>query len=729
MTKHLLIASFLLSFTPSNAQTSGIVLGNVYSANTPIENATVGVKNLGIGTYTNIDGSFTIKTLPLGEHILTVTALGYREKELTIFIKKRDTTQIRINLEKSVQILDEMVVTGTMKEMSVKDSPVKVTVISQNFLNKTSSNNIMEAIQYVNGLYNQVDCAVCGTNNIRINGMEGPYTSVLIDGMPIMGALASVYGLNGINPSIIRNIEVIKGPNSTLYGSQAMGGVINIITQNPSDSPFIDFSINTSTHSEHNFEFSVVPDIKKTPTLFSGSVYIQDRFIDQNKDNFSDITQNVRISLFNKWEINRPSNKKFDIAWKYYVEDRLGGTSAYNRDLRGSSSIYGESIYTNRLELFGTYELPFETEFLKLDASYSYHKQDSYYGEYHYEASQQTVFSNLIWDKSIHPNSGLILGLGSQLDVLNQLFDGQEVAGGSNSNRFVPGIFTQFDHRFSSKFRGLIGFRADLHENHGLIYSPRLNFKADPFSHSTVRFNIGTGFRIVNLFTEEHESLTGSREVEVSEVLNPERSLNLAMNWNQIIDIGTSVLNVDVDFYHTRFSNQIIPDYNTPGKIIYSNLDGYSVSRGLAVSMAHNFLIPLTYSIGVTLQDVFSVQNNNKQDLPFSPDFNSVLSLTYRFVNQGINLDYTGRIIGIMRLPEYPNRSQYSNTFSEHNLKMTKIFSSSFEVFVSGKNVFNYVQDNPIISPQQPFSEEFATDYVYGPLQGRRIMVGIKLTL
>lgn len=728
MKRVFLFTLFILFSGTSLAQEAGVLKGFVSSNSNPVVDATIGIKELGIGSFTQSDGSFILKRIPVGEHLLTIRAIGYLEKQLPITITGSDTLYLTIDMETSTLQLDEMVVTGTMKEMSIKDSPVKVNLISQSFLNKTGSSNIMDAIQYVNGLYTQVDCAVCGTNNIRINGMEGPYTSVLIDGMPVMGALASVYGLNGINPAIIRNLEVIKGPNSTLYGSQAMGGVINIITENPAVSPLFDFSSTTSTHSEHNFDFSFVPEVGKSPTMFSGSVYIQDRFIDENNDGFADITQNVRVSLFNKWEIYRPGGKKFSLAGKYYFEDRMGGTQGFNRDLRGSSLVYGESIYTNRLELFGSYELLFEKEVFRIDGSYSYHDQDSYYGEYHYVADQQTAFANLIWDKPLSTDRGFVTGLTARYDILNQLFNGTRLDGGSEDQRFVPGVFSQYDHRFTEKIRGLIGLRADHHKDHGLIFSPRLNVKADPFSHSTIRLNVGTGFRIVNLFTEEHESLTGSRQVEVAEALDPERSINVALNWNQIIDIGPSVLNVDFDLYHTRFSNQIIPDYDTPGKIIYANLDGHAISQGISVSMAHNFIAPLTYTIGITFQDVFTVEDGTKEDLPFSPDFNSTLSLSYRLPGQGINFDYTSRIVGKMRLPEYPDRDLYSRLFSEHNLKVTKIFSDRFEGFFNAKNIFNYIQNEPIIAADRPFSDDFATDYVYGPLQGRRFMMGVKFS-
>ncbi len=725
----LCIAFALLSMSLS-AQPSAAIQGKILNQQyKPIADASAGIIALGKGAYSDSEGRFMITNLPAGQHMLTVRAVGFKKKELEITISAADTTSITVILEQDLLQLDQMVVTGTMKEVSIKDSPVKVTSISGNSLNRTGANNIMEAIDYINGLYNQVDCAVCGTNNIRINGMEGPYTSVLIDGMPVMGALASVYGLNGINPNIIKNLEVIKGPNSTLYGSQAMGGVINIITSDPYTSPLMEAEFSSSTHSEHNLNLAFSPDIGRTRSLFSGSLYMQDRFIDQNNDNFSDVTQDIRVSLYNKWEIYRTSGKPFTLAAKYYFEDRMGGTAEFTRDLRGSDQIYGESIYTNRLELFGSYELPFPNETFRIDASYSYHDQDSYYGTYHYIADQKTFFSNLIWDKPVGKDGDLLAGLSIRYDKLNQLFNGTRLSGGSDDERFVPAMFLQYDHTFSEEFRALAGIRADHHEDHGVIVSPRFNLKSSPSDHTTFRLNVGTGFRIVNLFTEEHESLTGSRQVVVEENLNPEQSVNLALNWNQIVDIGPSVLNVDFDVYYTRFSNQIIPDYDTPNQIIYRNLDGHSVSRGLAISMAHNFIAPLTYTVGVTIQDVFSVDDGVKEALPFSPDFNTVFGLTYRFLDESLVMDYTGRLVGTMRLPDYPGRPDESRMFSEHNLKLSYKINPDLEIYLSGKNLFNYVQEDPIIAPDRPFSEEFATDYVFGPLQGRRIMSGVRYRL
>ncbi|MEX0844199.1 MAG: TonB-dependent receptor, partial [Balneolaceae bacterium] len=315
-------------------------------------------------------------------------------------------------------------------------------------------------------------------------------------------------------------------------------------------------------------------------------------------------------------------------------------------------------------------------------------------------------------------------------DILDQTFNEQKLPGGSTEQRFVPGFFLQYDKVFTPAFRSLIGLRADHHKNHGVIFSPRFNLKLSPGSHTTLRLNTGTGFRIVNLFTEEHEALTGSREVVVAESLNPERSANVALNINQIIDVGEySIINTDLDVFYTWFSNQIIPNYDTPNQIIYTNLDGYSVSRGVSLNLAHNFIAPFTYMVGFTVQDVFSVENGTKKDLLFAPNYTAVFNTTYTFTEYDLRLDYTSRINGKMRLPNYPKRNEFSEVFTEQNLKITKAFRNGIQVFISGKNLFNYTQPSPLIAPEQPFSDEFATDYVFGPIQGRRFLVGISFEL
>lgn len=708
---------------------SGQVIGTVSSDEKPVVGANVGIPALQIGNSTGLDGRFSISNIPEGTHQVRVSAVGFETVSKSITITAGETIDIAVELAPTTLELGQVVVTGTMKETFVKDSPVKVNVVSHQFLARNPTNNLMEGISYINGLNEQVSCGVCGTSSIRINGMEGPYTSVLIDGMPIMGSLASVYGLEGINSNIIESIEIIKGPNSTLYGSEAMGGVINVRTRDPSSSPRFSTHIYGSSHEEANVDISFSPKAEGFNTMISGNIFHFDNFLDHNNDDFADITQQKRISLFNKWSFDRAQARIFKLAAKVYYEDRTGGTEAFSSEMRGSSSVYGEAIETRRFELIGSYQLPIKKEDIRTDFSFSSHNQNSYYGDYHYRADQHILFTNFIWNKRYSAAHQLLLGSTMRLEQLNQTFDGIQLEDGAADRRFTPGLFVQYEQIFNDMFKGLVGLRVDHYKDHGLIFSPRLNLKTDFSDHTTLRLNAGTGFRIVNLFTEEHEALTGSREVVITEHLDPERSYNGTLNLNQIIDIGNSVLNIDLDLFYTHFTNQIIPDYSIPNEIRYSNLDGYAVTKGISLSTAHNFPGPFQYSVGATVQKVTQTINGSRQPLPFAPRVNGVFSLSYTAESIQTTFDYTGRVVGQMHLPEYEGYSSQSIPYTEQNIKISKRISKGLKLYTSVKNLFNYTQKYPLVAPDRPFSDEFATDRVYGPLQTRRFLIGIRYEL
>ena len=363
------------------------ITGFVFSTdNQGISFSSVNVKGQSIGTASNADGFFELNDIKVGEYEFVFSAIGHKKFKKKVKIKQ-GTNTLNVILEASTYDLDQVVVTGTMKEQFLSASPVKVDVVTQKFLEKIATSNVMEVIENVNGVQKQINCGVCGTNDIHINGMEGPYTLVLINGMPIMSSLSSVYGLNGIPTSLIKQIEIIKGPSSTLYGTEAVAGVINILTKNPKDVSPIELDAFLTSHQEKNIDFAFAPKMNKVDMLFSGNLFQMSHFLDDNADNFSDIPLSERLSLFNQWNFKRKSEKSFALSAKYYLENRSGGVKEWDESLRGSDSIYGESIYTDRLELAATYQMPWEED-VRIDASYNYHHQDSYYGDTKYEAYQ-----------------------------------------------------------------------------------------------------------------------------------------------------------------------------------------------------------------------------------------------------------------------------------------------------------------------------------------------------
>src|SRR5690554_4735759 len=314
--------------------------------------------------------------------------------------------------------LEEMVISGTMKPVLRSESLVPVEVYTPAFFKKNPTSNVFEALQIVNGVRPQVNCSVCNTGDIHINGLEGPYTFVLIDGMPIVSGLSTVYGLSGIPNSLIEKVEIVKGPSSTLYGSEAVGGLINIITKNPLYANKYSIDMFGTSWGEVNTDLGLsLPIGKKTHWLLGVNYFNYSNPIDKNNDGFTDITLQDRISFFNKFTFDRKSKKQFSLAARYFYEDRWGGQMHWNKSYRGGEEVYGESIYTNRWEVLGLYELPF-TEKITAQFSLTAHDQNSMYGDTPFLAKQNIAFGQFYWNKKFGKHD-FLMGVASRYQYYN----------------------------------------------------------------------------------------------------------------------------------------------------------------------------------------------------------------------------------------------------------------------------------------------------------------------
>lgn len=397
----LIIFGFLLLTFDGHAQShTATIDGSVTHEGEPLPGVNISLPNIQKGTSANADGYYKISNIPEGSYTLRASFVGYKEFTTEVSVRADQTTTVNITMKKTTSQMNEMVVTGTMRKTYVKESPVKVEVVNTEKLTQSkTSSNFMDLVSSVNGLTTQLNCGVCGTNAIRINGVEGPNTAVLIDGMPIMGALASVYGLNGISPSIIDQVEVIKGPQSTLYGTQALGGVINIITKNPAATPTFSADVYGKSTEEGNIDIAASPKIGRFSGFISGNTLRMENYIDHNNDQFNDSPKRSRISLFGKGTLEgKNGEQRLNIAAKFYDENRTGGVKAFTDDMRGSDQVYGESIYTRRAELMTDYRPAGLNERLRFSGAFTYHDQDSYYGTERYDARQGIMYGQATWD-------------------------------------------------------------------------------------------------------------------------------------------------------------------------------------------------------------------------------------------------------------------------------------------------------------------------------------------
>lgn len=742
----------LLAITTAQAQTSEI-LGLVTDAGEVVPFANIYLEGTTIGTSSDENGHYNLKNIPDGNYKLIATVIGYHKFSKKIRLKPNAHKKINISLIASSEQLEEMVVTGTLKAVSRSESPVPVEVYSPTFLKKNPTASIFEALQNINGVRPQINCNVCNTGDIHINGLEGPYTLVLIDGMPIVSGLGTVYGLSGIPNSLIEQIEIVKGPASSLYGSEAVGGLINIITKSTRDAPDFFADVFATGWGEYNLDIGTKINFgKKTDMLLGVNYFNFNELIDNNGDNFTDLTLQNRISVFQKWNFKRQNNRIFSLAGRYFWEDRWGGELDWTKEFRGGNEIYGESIYTKRWEILGKYQLPLKEKLL-FSFSYNNHNQNSVYGDIAYLADQRIGFGQLTWDKKVGAHDLL---LGSALRY--NFYDDNTTATVEADEVVIPSLFIQDEISLAKKHSLLLGLRYDYDSRHGAIFTPRTAYRYKITGNDILRLNAGTGFRVVNLFTEDHAALTGAREVIVIEELKPERSFNVNLNYLKKIYTDNGIfINLDASVFYTRFRNAILPDYDTnPNQIIYDNLNGKSVSQGVSANIDVVFPSGIKFLLGATFQDVSQTENGISKRQILTESYTGTWNLGYNFKSIKLSVDYTGNIYGPMRLPtlgENDPRKDYSPIWSIQNIQFTYKGIKNIELYGGIKNLLNWTPNrgNPFIIARanDPFDKNVVFDsngdvvatannpnaltfdpsYVYSPNQGIRGFFGLRYRL
>ena len=739
------IILFFLFISFNSLSQNNSLSGKIYSNSEVLPYVNIYFKDYTLGTASDIEGYYEIKNIPNGTYTLIISSIGYKTKSITIAFNNNQIIR-NFSLE-SDNSLNEVVISGTLRPVSKSNSPVPVEVYSETFFRKNPTPSIFESLQNVNGVRPQLNCNVCNTGDIHINGLEGPYAFVLIDGMPIVSGLSTVYGLTGIPQALIERVEIVKGPASTLYGSEAVGGILNVITKKLTNAPLLSTDTFLSSWGELNLDVGLRYDISKKAQGLVGINYFnfQNR-IDNNNDNFTDMTLQNRMSIFNKVTFERKSNKVFTIAGRYVYEDRWGGEMDWEKEFRGGNQIYGESIYTNRWETFGTYELP-TPENIRFQFSANGHSQDSYYGETSYDAKQLVGFGQLVYNKKIGKTHDLLLGAAYRYTYYDDntfATLGENGIDNSPSIIHLPGIFVQDEIQINDRKKLLLGVRWDNNSIHGNIFSPRVNFKWNSKDKSDIlRLSAGNGFRVANVFTEDHAALTGARTIEFDGELKPETSWNVNVNYVKKINTENSLITIDASSFYTYFNNRILPDYESnSNKIIYANLEGFSVSKGVSLNSNMSFTNGLSINTGATLMEVSVTENKIKKIQLLTESFSGVWSISYK-LNSNFNIDYTGNIYGPMRLPllgENDLRDEYSPWFSIQNIQLTQKLKNNWEIYGGVKNLLNFTpaansingSDNPFdigIDTELNPEEAFDPSYVYASNQGIRAFAGIRLTL
>ncbi len=338
MRKILFIVALLISFSSYAERIlkdddHASIEGHVFDARTqePIAYASIGIKGTSIGTVTDKDGDFVIRKLKPGTYTLVVTFVGYQKYEKEVIVVSGKPTHAHIELKESKVLMDEVVISASRVETSRKEAPVIVNVMSEKTFQQSNAQDISQALPFQSGVRVEYSCQNCGFSQVRINGMDGPYSQILIDSKPIMSALGGVYGLEQMPVNMVERIEVIKGAGSALYGANAIAGTINIITKEPLTPSY---SIGTDLQAvgmkayAQNFNSNAVVIGKNNK---SGASFYQTfrkkTPYDHDGDGFSEIGKLDAFSFGTRSFYKLSNTQKLTLEYHTMQETRRGGNA------------------------------------------------------------------------------------------------------------------------------------------------------------------------------------------------------------------------------------------------------------------------------------------------------------------------------------------------------------------------------------------------------------------
>lgn len=786
MNKIYIMTIIILSFIQVNyaqkIKTDANLVGHVVCCGEHIPFATISVKGTTIGVTTDESGHYQLINLPVGTLTIVVQSLGYKPKEKQIAIKADETKELKFELEQDVLGLEEVVITGDRNATNrVKSSTIVNTITSKLFAT-TQSVTLSEGLNFCPGVRMENNCQNCGFSQVRMNGMEGSYSQILINSRPIFSGLAGVYGLELIPSSMIERVEVIRGGGSALYGSNAIAGTINLILKDPINNSY-EFGVNTgiigvgldnsgkpAQDNSVNFNTSVVSADNKTGMALYG-FYRNRQPFDANNDDYSEIASlnnmTVGTRLYHRFGIR---NKLIADFFTIKEERRGGNKFDYSVHEADIAEALNHNITTGAL----TYEQFFrEIDLFSVFVSGQRVNRDSYYGaskslsDYgNTKDFSYTVGAQYNADFGI---SNLVMGIendGAWLvdkkhgypDYSNAVINADTITSiphtdnvtVANQTTNTMGVFAQYEINWN-KFKASVGARFDNYRvadkeysdsvKIGNVISPRITFKYDIKEYIQARVSYSQGYRAPQIFDEDlHIETSGSRKVihENSADLKQETSHSYMASLNFNKKLGKIYVDLLIEGFHTKLNDAFTNEFSDPdenGTVVYTRINADKGAKVQGVNVELN-VVPtnnFTFKAGFTIQksEYEEAQEFNEKSFFRTPKDYGYLMLDWEPTKK-IGFSLTGNYTGKMLVPYFglqiPNNEEgvlrESENFFDLGFKARyniKLNGATLRLFAGVKNIFN--------SYQSDFDSGIDRDpgYVYGPMNPRTIYFGIKI--
>ncbi len=718
-----------------SSATLTVVKGKVVDATTgePLPGANVFLVGTSIGSATGEDGTFRIVGVPTGHYTLQASMIGYRPVKVPLTVASQKTYVVNFELHPVTLRGKTIVVTGTRTARYVKDTPVYTEVVTTEEIRRRNPRDFLEATRYVAGVDPQVECSVCNTASVSIHGMPGRYTQVLVDGIPLFGSLGQVYGYMQIPPSLINQMEVVKGSSSVLYGSDAIAGIVNIRTREPHTEPEIETDVQIGSYGEKRLGGVASYRADALGLVINGEYYgVQ--AVDRNGDGITEFTGTARTYMNAKLHLDVGDATRIHVRASGLQERRQGGAVSPTGSFIETIDVpdwraFSESILTERNEL--TADLVHQLESggdLAFRAALTRHFQDSDYEGFVYVGKQWMGYAETQWNQPLSGAHQVTAGASYRWEKLDE-----NVAIMPYDYRTVS-LFAQEDWRPSVKFEAVAGLRWDYHNVYRHIFTPSLTLKWQPTAEWTGRLTLGRGFRAPTAFYELDHG-TGAKYKYNTKYLAHKAEQAWSATFSLAYDRFDQRVAASLFWHHL---DNYIAAHNDPVQkaFIVENVETPSTIVGGELNYTRHF----GSSVDLTVSYILEHYNMAPGTLGYArPEQRTKWTLDYAPLGSALRVSLDGEVTGPMKLREVYGLAYNADGspklvrspwYAVLNGEIARQLDGGVEISLGVRNLLDFNQSD-VESPLMYDEDGNLGDviYIWGPLLGRQIVARLRVRL
>ncbi|WP_340113152.1 TonB-dependent receptor [Maribellus mangrovi] len=684
--------------------------------------ASVIIEGTSTGTVTDDEGLATFRKLPGGEITFVISFVGYEEKEIELTFPDDNNKVIEVELEAGEE-LEEVIIATTRSSRSIQDIPTRIEAITGEELGEKAamnSSNIGMLLRETTGVLMQQTSLSSGNMNIRIQGLDGRYTQILKDGMPLYGGFAGGLSIMQIPPLDLRQVELIKGSNSTLYGGGAIAGLVNLVSIQPEDEPVLDVMVNQTSALGSTGNLFYAQKYGKIGLSVYGSGSFQVPY-DPDNDGFSNMPEAKTFGLNPKLYFYFNPNTQLSIGFNSTIDKRNGGDIEVIKGKTDANHVFFEK---NKSERYST-QLSFlhstDSRTLSFKNSISWFDRELTVPDYRFNGHQVSGFSEAMYNLHKNKKSDWQFGINHYLEQFTE--EHTDTTGVRDYTHNTIGGFIQNTTDFSEKLVLEAGLRTDYNAEYGTFVLPRFSllYKANP--KLSTRLGGAMGYKLPTIFTEDAEVLYFKGILPLSDQVDAETSAGANFDVNYKTALGEKMtFSINQLFYLTQLKNALVlREDNSSNTAYFESADGNILSSGFETNVKLSYSAIKLYFNYAFINTQMKYDNINRQK-PLTPKHNAGFVLMYEIEEKwsaGYELYYTGE--------QYDNAYHPKTDYWIMGAMLMRMFEN-FSVFINFENFTNTNQSKfePLVLP--PTSNPTFTD-IWAPTDGFVFNGGVKISI